>query len=219
MEPFLGGVRPKLGLIWCVNLMLQTLTNTSPGSSDSAGITKGYIDTTLLMLMAGNSVHESCGGSTAFMRHIIPERAFFQFRQSSLVPGFALSDHAPILGTVSFGSPTQRPSWHRMSSTHLKDPAFVERMQTLWANEVRNGEAKGWDAEKILGSYLKCARQADRCWGKRKAKERRQRLENLQARVHRAQLALETQPDSPSLQRELGEAKELLTALDKGKVA
>lgn len=52
--------------------------------------------------------------------------------------------------------------------------------------------------------------------GKRRAKEKKQRQENLQAKIDRAQIALECQPNIPHLQLELADAKEMLQALVKG---
>lgn len=56
----------------------------------------------------------------------------------------------------------------------------------------------------------------DRTWGKRRAQDKSAYREGLQAVVHRAQLALERNPDSRHIQVELVEAKERLKALDCG---
>lgn len=143
-------------------------------------------------------------------------RGFSTTVTSIILPGYSLSDHAPVVASLKSGGHTCRPTRHRMSMAHLRDPTFVSRLVRSWELGVENGLARGWDPEKILHRCLIDAHRADRCWGKRRAKEKRQRREVLQARVKRAQIALEFQPDSPTIQLELREAREMLQALDHG---
>lgn len=133
---------------------------------------------------------------------------------STILPGFAMSYHAPVLGSLRLGATSTRPSCHRMNTAHLMSEAFCDRIRALWAQRIELGEQSGWGAEETLASCLEGARNIDRCWGKRKAQERRQRLEILQAQVTRAQIALELHPDSPTSQRALTEAKEMLQSLE-----
>lgn len=135
---------------------------------------------------------------------------------STILPGFALSDHAPVLATIKTSERQDRPSRHRMNSSHLFQPAYKERMRLLLEHYLAMGLQRNWEPELTLSRCLKGARKADRCWGKRRAKEKKERQLLLQARVHRAQLELEAQPDSPTLQQALMEAKSMLQALDKG---
>lgn len=145
-----------------------------------------------------------------------PSRVYNHTVTSTILPGYALSDHAPILGTFRMGTTTVRPSCHRMNSAHLNDQNYCNRIRSLWEQQVKRGRRLGWEAEKTLASCFQGARRMDRTWGKRRALERRQRREALQDRVTRAQLALEIHPDNGTLQRELAEARERLQALDAG---
>lgn len=143
-------------------------------------------------------------------------RRFTNSVSSTILPGFALSDHAPVLALLTAGETQTRPSRHRMNSSHLLQPVFKDRIRRLLEQHLAKGLQKGWDPERILSRCLKGARKADRCWGKRRAKEKKQRQEILQARVQRAQLALEQNPDSIQHQLVLDQSREMLLALDKG---
>lgn len=57
----------------------------------------------------------------------------------------------------------------------------------------------------------------DRCWGKRRASERKARVNTLQARLAAAQTALETLPDSVILQTEVQTAIDHLSSFEKEK--
>lgn len=98
----------------------------------------------------------------------------FNLALSSLIlPGLTLSDHAPVIATIRKGEVRKRPSCHRLNSAHLKSPAFLERMQTMWAEHVGWAVQKGWDPGRTLAFCLKGAGRVDHCWGERKVMERR----------------------------------------------
>lgn len=133
----------------------------------------------------------------------IPSNNFNLVISSSILPGMALSDHAPVIATIQKGEVRKWPSRHRLNTAHLKYPAFVERMQMMWIDHVNWATMKGWDAGKTLAYCLRGANQVDRCWGKRRAIERRKRVAGLQTRLARAQIALESNPTCRNLQAEL----------------
>lgn len=80
----------------------------------------------------------------------------------------------------------------------------------MGAGELERGVERGWTPFRTLNCCIKEAGRIDRCWGKRKARERRLRLERLQERLGRAQLALENSPDDDDCQMEVLAAGELL---------
>lgn len=69
---------------------------------------------------------------------------------STILPGFALSDHAPIVGTFKMGVPAFCPSCHRMNLAHLQNTAFCNRINLLWEQRCEEGTRLGWESEKIL---------------------------------------------------------------------
>lgn len=83
--------------------------------------------------------------------------------------------------------------------------------------EVNLGIEPGRPAALTLKKCLEGARRIDRCWGKRRAKERRQRLEGLQHALTTAQLRLERSPDDPFIQAEVDAARENLTQFNSAK--
>lgn len=144
----------------------------------------------------------------------------FPFTASSkILPGFAFSDHAPIVATIRGAECMHRPSGHRMNAHHLTNPVFRERIVALWAERtacaIETGIEKNWTEEQLFLSCMRGTRTMDRCWGKRRAKERKAQAVALQERLARAQLALEQAPSFDRLQTEVHEATEHLKAFDK----
>lgn len=136
---------------------------------------------------------------------------------STILPGFALSDHAPVLSTFTFQVTCRRSSQHRMNSSHQSDPAYQERLHTIWTDTEIRGLAGGLSEDSILFQCLRKARRLDRAWGKQKARERRSCRRLLQDRVGRAQLQLETDPLDQLVQEELRDALDELTRLEEDK--
>lgn len=134
---------------------------------------------------------------------------------SQILPGMAFSDHAPVVAQIKVGDNTRRPSGHRLNAAHLNNPAFRERISALWAERKEVAVARNWSEEKVFQSCMKGTRILDRCWGKRRAVERRAHLTALQARLARAQLALEASPSDSILQQEVQVAVELLGSFEK----
>lgn len=122
---------------------------------------------------------------------------------SCILPGFAFSDHAPVVATLALVASQKRTSRFRMNVAHLSCPEMTERIENLW--EIKRGEAdaQGWDTETLFSKCLKGTRAIDRSWGKRRAIERRARLMLLQSRLCDSRVALENQPDDPLLQNEV----------------
>lgn len=63
-------------------------------------------------------------------------RSFSIIVSPTTLPGFALSDHAPVVGLLKCGGPTCRPTRHRMSTAHLCTKLRVSYAANLAA---RNG--------------------------------------------------------------------------------
>lgn len=114
--------------------------------------------------------------------------------ESTILPGFSLSDHALVLALIKCGELTRKPSRHRMNVAHLGSAEFRARLSCMWERQVEFGSISGWTVDKIMVNCLAQARLIERCWGKRRAIERRQRRACLLARLSRAQLAIERAP-------------------------
>lgn len=129
---------------------------------------------------------------------------------STILPGIGFSDHAPVWATLTLDNAPTRPSCHRVNASHFTHPEFKERITRMWEAEVIYGLTAGRCPALTLKRCLNSARKIDRCWGKRRAKERRQRLQALQQSLALAQLSLESAPDDPQLQTEVCSARETL---------
>lgn len=65
---------------------------------------------------------------------------------------------------------------------HLLNPSFRERLVNLWAEREEAAHVRGWDKEKLFFKCMEGTRKVDRCYGKRRALERKERMLHLQAR-------------------------------------
>lgn len=136
---------------------------------------------------------------------------------STIIPGIAFSDRAPIWATLSLDNAPSRPSCHRMNASHFNHPEFKERISRMWEAEVNRGLVAGRSPDLTLKKCLQSAQKIDRCWGKRRALERRQRLQTLQYNLTSAQLLLERAPADPILQAGVSTAWEALTHFNSAK--
>lgn len=102
-----------------------------------------------------------------------------------------------------------------MNAAHLQNPAFRDQIVALWNERSTVATTQSWSDKKLLLSCMRGTRAVDRCWGKRRAVERKARAIALQARLASAQVALESAPDSSRLQTEVQAAVELLCSFEK----
>lgn len=133
---------------------------------------------------------------------------------STILPGFAFSDHAPVWADLTMGPRVQRPSCHQMNPSHFSNPAFKDRIINMWERGVARGLVCGWAPHHTLQICIGEARKIDRCWGKRMAQERRLRLDALQNLVAEAQITLEGDPDNALHQTALQVARENLNSFN-----
>lgn len=99
-------------------------------------------------------------------------RNFPFFVSSTILPGSALSDHDPVLAILKAGEQNNRPSRHRMNTSHLVHPAFKNSLRLLLEHYLALGAQQNWEAETTLMRCIKGARRADRCWGNAEPKRR-----------------------------------------------
>lgn len=102
---------------------------------------------------------------------------------SKILLGFAFSDHAPVVAWIKMGDSGRRPSSHRMNAAHLCSQEYRDRIEALWAERKVTAAARGWTDEQLFLSCMRGTRAVDRCWGKRRASERKARLMALQTRL------------------------------------
>lgn len=127
---------------------------------------------------------------------------------STILPGFAFSDHAPVWAEMVAGERQRRPTRFRMNPSHFINPVYKERIRVMWERGHTRGEVRGWSPFQTLNKCIIEAGKIDRSWGKRLAMERRFYLDMLQARLSRAQLALESAPDNDECQMAVLVARE-----------
>lgn len=58
---------------------------------------------------------------------------------SMILLGFALSYHAPILGSVKLGARMLRPMCHWINSAHLDNLEFKNQITVFWEKQVEAG--------------------------------------------------------------------------------
>lgn len=136
---------------------------------------------------------------------------------STILPGFALSDHAPVLSTFSFHASCRRFSQHRMNFSHQSDPAYHEKLASIWTTTESRGLMAGATEEAILFSCLRRARRLDRWWGKQKAQTRRRHRMLLHDQVRAAQIRLEENPADLDNQIALQNALDELSKMEEEK--
>lgn len=104
-----------------------------------------------------------------------------------------------------------------MNVAHLSILGFCERIENLWAAKNLEAQRLGWDQQKLFFKCLEGTRKVDRCFGKRRVQQRKERIDRLQHCLASAQLALEGNPESLRLQQAVAEARVALEAFDKAK--
>lgn len=80
---------------------------------------------------------------------IHPQRKTFDI-SSSILHGFALSDHAPVVATLSYVGFKNRPSMYRLNVKHLVDEALIEKLKNLWKKSLNSAQLDESKAEELL---------------------------------------------------------------------
>lgn len=95
---------------------------------------------------------------------------------STILPGFCLSDHAPILVALKTNGIAIHPSLYRVNSSHLKDKELLDRLTSLWEGiklEMLEEETEdGAKVEKRFFKGLYDSKKITRAYNKEKAKKR-----------------------------------------------
>lgn len=128
----------------------------------------------------------------------------------SILPRFAFSDHAPVWVNLSLSRSLRHSSLFCMNPCHFTHPEYKARISAMWETNLALGLAKGWPPLVTMSKCIRAAGRIDRCWGKRRALEKRQCLEHLQQLLGAAQLCLEADPENAALHMKVFEARELL---------
>lgn len=136
---------------------------------------------------------------------------------TKIIPGMALSDHAPVLALIQKDDATPRPTRYRLNTAHLQNADFLSRIDNLWKDRERLAAQHGWDPDVLLAKCISGTGIVDRCWGKRRAKERKARLLGLRHCLAQAQQRLEANPGDEITQGEVQAAEECLTQFEKAK--
>lgn len=91
---------------------------------------------------------------------------------STILPGFAFLDHAPVWAEIMFSDTQNRPTRFQMNTSHFPNPEYKERIKLMWERGNTQGLECGWTPFRTLNRCIKEAGQINRCWGKRKAAEK-----------------------------------------------
>lgn len=126
---------------------------------------------------------------------------------SQILPGFNLSDHAPVLGTCCIKGKKVRSVTYRMNIEHLEDLDLIDALLKFWREEREKLTQLNGDAATIFFKGLHGSKQITREFGKAKAKEKKLYETTIRAELQRTQLQLEVDPNSELFQQELAEAE------------
>lgn len=139
--------------------------------------------------------------------------------ESSILLGFAFSDHAPVIARVKAQGRIERPKLYKMNSRQLKDHVLVAKLEALWKDlqvQVLEDTSKTMAAF-FKGLYLNC--KLTRTHGKLKVEVQWRREKELQAILADVQIRLEDDPNDMEVQNLIMEAEEELNEYINQKIA
>lgn len=91
---------------------------------------------------------------------------------STILPGFALPDHAPGIATISFAGFKDRPSLYCLNVIHLANESLIEKLSTLWQENLSSVQSK---VEEMFFKGLYESKRLTRSHGKNKTVVRKKR--------------------------------------------
>lgn len=63
---------------------------------------------------------------------------------STILPGFAFSDHAPVVAKMTPNVGQRRPSIFWMNPSHFTNPVYKDHIKNMWTATLHRGELYGW---------------------------------------------------------------------------
>lgn len=133
--------------------------------------------------------------------------------KSTILLGFCVSDHAPVLAKVRTSGHIERPSIYRMNIHQLNDPELFEKMEIMWKEKLEEIQQNVTIAPEVFFKGLYESKQLARTHGKLKANSRRQKEDELHENLAKAQIELKILPDCVDVQTRLLEVEEKLNEL------
>lgn len=137
----------------------------------------------------------------------------FTASSSTILPGFAFSDHAPALLSLFLAGNKQRPQC-RMNTSHISDPELQRKIKEMWDVEEILSTEREEESEEMLHRCLYKTRKIAHTWGKQKAAKRREEETKLRETQTVAQL-LQADPQNVEAQSTLKESEEAIIAFEK----
>lgn len=117
---------------------------------------------------------------------------------SSILPGFAFFDHAPVIGVIKVGGKIEGPSIYHMNVKDLQDEKLVGKLEEMWEELRYEVLMDNTLAEHIFFKGLYKSKRITRTHGKLKATLKKKKETELQATLAIAQLRLEEDIQSTS---------------------
>lgn len=81
---------------------------------------------------------------------------------SFIMPGFLMSDHAPMLLMVKIHGYQTQPTQHKMNTNHLLDPNLQDQIQDMWAAVEISSIERG-EPPSILLNRLRTSKRFQTC--------------------------------------------------------
>lgn len=94
---------------------------------------------------------------------------------STILPGFSLSNHAPVLGSITTIDPNSRPSLYWINVKHLQEEALVDKLRALWSNLGSEFKGERGKAIEILFWGFYQSKRITRTYGKEKVAQQRKK--------------------------------------------
>lgn len=115
---------------------------------------------------------------------------------SSILSGFYLSDHAPVIAEIKIIGQPLRPSLYKINTKHLHVVALLEKLRLLWEELKLEVLFDSSLAVEKFFQGIKHSKKITWAYGKAKAKAKRLKEHTLQEILAAAQRTLEDAPQS-----------------------
>ncbi|KAL3701849.1 hypothetical protein R1sor_019871 [Riccia sorocarpa] len=134
---------------------------------------------------------------------------------SSILPGFMLSDHLPVLASLHLSNTApEGTSKYRVNIDLLKDNQLQEKISTEWRQIELWHRTNSSSAERTFKACVKRAVSLCRHWGKLKAEKQRERTTQIRLEIMSLSCNLQIYPNCMQTETELHHQQLQLQAME-----
>ncbi|KAL3678558.1 hypothetical protein R1sor_021514 [Riccia sorocarpa] len=127
-----------------------------------------------------------------------------------------MSDHSPVyMGLLDGERKELQKARFSMNVSLLKDEEFRKQLIATWKETEEKGREKGDPLERTLRKCLREMCRGMKAQGKKKAKEKCAKWEEIRGRIRQHTYTLQTDPQSTTAQEKYQEAKDELDEMEK----